>query len=168
MYKCKICGKDFELNEEGHYIARDTEKQTGAFAALVSHDNESKLYDTFDCPFCGCQNIIQERKRCESIRAAEYVEEDQAEDEEEKEEQTEAEEGKGCDSCRFESLEGAEYPCSNCSNNDEDLEELQWQPKENKFFRNCHNCKYLMLSHASEPCKSCSKCSNWEAENAEN
>ena len=132
MYKCKICGKDFELNKEGHYIARDTEKQTGAFAALVSHDDESKLYDTFDCPFCGCQNVIQERKRNKGEIITESSEEQ--EDEEEKEEQTENIEDKNkyCSNCRFESFDSTSFPCDNCSNNNVDLERLYWEAKDAK------------------------------------
>lgn len=60
MLKCKICGKEFEANLERHYISRDNGKS--GFSVLVS-DYEVKLYDTFDCPACGCQLIAQERKR---------------------------------------------------------------------------------------------------------
>lgn len=59
--KCKVCGEDFVLDSSKHYIARDIIK-TGVFANLVQHDEE-QLFDTFDCPACGCQNVIQERKR---------------------------------------------------------------------------------------------------------
>lgn len=58
--KCGVCGCEFPAVNERHYIARDSEK-TGVVVAL-SHD-EGKLYDAFDCPMCGCQVIIQERKR---------------------------------------------------------------------------------------------------------
>lgn len=57
---CGVCGKAFNLIVERHYIARDTGK-TG-ISEFVSHQ-EAKYYDAFDCPFCGCQVIVQERKR---------------------------------------------------------------------------------------------------------
>lgn len=60
MYKCKVCNKEFELQKKDHYIARDAGKS--GLAALTG-GNEETLYDTFDCPHCGCQNIMQEHKR---------------------------------------------------------------------------------------------------------
>lgn len=59
--KCKICGCEFNPIVEEHYISRD-EGNVGVFNVLVSKPEE-KLYDTFDCPECGCQVIVQERKR---------------------------------------------------------------------------------------------------------
>lgn len=59
--KCKVCGNEFNPIVERHYISRD-EGNTGVIDALVSKPEE-KLYDTFDCPECGCQVIAQERKR---------------------------------------------------------------------------------------------------------
>lgn len=61
MLKCKICGTEFPAVEERHYIARDNGK-TGLSTAFGSNDEE-KIYDSFDCPMCGCQIIAQERKR---------------------------------------------------------------------------------------------------------
>ena len=60
MYKCKVCNKEFELQRKDHYIARDSGK-TGLSALVGS--SEEELYDTFDCPHCGCQNVMQKRKR---------------------------------------------------------------------------------------------------------
>ena len=60
MLKCKVCGKEFEAVKENHYIAREGIK-TGALANLAS--NEEKIFDAFDCPYCGCQYIAGERKR---------------------------------------------------------------------------------------------------------
>lgn len=59
--KCKVCGNEFNPTVERHYISRD-EGNTGVIDVLVSKQEE-KLYDTFDCPECGCQVIAQERKR---------------------------------------------------------------------------------------------------------
>lgn len=61
MLKCKVCGKEFEANLERHYVARDIGK-TGLAAAFGNNDEEN-LYDAFDCPYCGCQFVVQGRKR---------------------------------------------------------------------------------------------------------
>lgn len=58
---CKVCERDFALIIEKHYIARDVMRIGGVTVAL-SGQTEAKIYDAFDCPHCGCQNIIQERK----------------------------------------------------------------------------------------------------------
>ena len=58
--KCKVCGKDFELVKELHYISRDDE--TSGVSNII-HKNEVSLYDTFDCTLCGCQNVMGVRKR---------------------------------------------------------------------------------------------------------
>lgn len=57
---CNVCGAEFPLGREDHYIVRD-EGTTGL--ALVVGGPEETLYDAFDCPLCGCQNVMQERKR---------------------------------------------------------------------------------------------------------
>lgn len=61
MLKCKVCGIEFPAIKERHYIARDNGK-TGLSSAFGSNDEE-KIYDSFDCPMCGCQVVAQERKR---------------------------------------------------------------------------------------------------------
>lgn len=58
MLKCKACGKEFEANLERHYVAKDN----GPVGICLS-GTEVNLYDAFDCPACGCQIIVQERKR---------------------------------------------------------------------------------------------------------
>lgn len=65
MLKCKICGTEFPAIKERHYIARDNGK-TGLSSAFGSNDEE-KIYDSFDCPMCGCQVVVQDRKRKYSI-----------------------------------------------------------------------------------------------------
>lgn len=60
MTTCKVCGRDFALIAEEHYVAEDPQK-IGAFLNLVNSDKDVK-YDAFDCPHCGCQNVMQERK----------------------------------------------------------------------------------------------------------
>ena len=59
--KCKVCDCEFIPQVKGHYIAR-TDGKTGVVAAFQSND-ETGLFDAFDCPQCGCQVIVQERKR---------------------------------------------------------------------------------------------------------
>ena len=61
MLKCKICGTEFPAIKERHYVVRDNGK-TGLSAAFSSNDEE-KIYDSFDCPMCGCQVVAQDRKR---------------------------------------------------------------------------------------------------------
>ena len=63
--KCKVCGTNFELKVDNHYITRDEVVIRSGISSIVGSNNEieSKLYDTFDCPVCGCQNVMQERKR---------------------------------------------------------------------------------------------------------
>lgn len=71
---CSICGADIQLTKETHYIARDNGK-TGLTSAFTQNDEE-QLYDAFDCPNCGCQLIIQPRKRvydlCEEEHETEH------------------------------------------------------------------------------------------------
>ncbi len=61
MLECKICSCKFNPVNKHHYIARDNSK-TGLAVAFGSIDEEI-LYDSFDCPMCGCQVIAKERKR---------------------------------------------------------------------------------------------------------
>lgn len=58
--KCKFCGCNFGPTPNLHYIARDN--MTTGVSTVIKND-EGNLYDAFDCPFCGCQVIAQERKR---------------------------------------------------------------------------------------------------------
>lgn len=60
MTKCVVCNKDFELIKENRYTSRG-EGRTGISA--IAGGIEETLYDTFDCPYCGCQNVMQRRKR---------------------------------------------------------------------------------------------------------
>lgn len=62
MIKCKICGTEFPPTKDKHYISRDN-GISGGFNQSISGKHEEKLYDCFDCPHCGCQVIVQERKR---------------------------------------------------------------------------------------------------------
>ena len=61
MLKCKICGYEFNAVKERHYISRNNGKV--GLATAFGSNLEDILYDTFDCPTCGCQITAQERKR---------------------------------------------------------------------------------------------------------
>ena len=60
MIKCKVCGCEFTPVIYNHYITRDS-GESGISTAFKHM--EVNLYDTFDCPTCGCQVVAQERKR---------------------------------------------------------------------------------------------------------
>lgn len=97
MLTCKICGRDFVIMAEEHYIAQDP-KAVGAVACLVSTD-VMREFDAFDCPHCGCQNITQERKPVFDGLEAEEEEEEEFED---------------CIKCYFNSKREDEEPCKDC------------------------------------------------------
>lgn len=54
--KCKVCGKRFRLEADKKYIYT---KHPQGFGVLVEED---KHYECFDCPRCGCQNIVNIRE----------------------------------------------------------------------------------------------------------
>lgn len=62
--KCNVCGEEFNPTLERHYIVRDCE----TYGLILGPKEEPILYDAFDCPKCGCQIIIGERKRPRIIK----------------------------------------------------------------------------------------------------
>ena len=58
--KCKVCECEFIPEKKEHYVSRDEVKI--GFSSLAG-GMEEKIYDTFDCPQCGCQNVVGGRKR---------------------------------------------------------------------------------------------------------
>ncbi|NBI10244.1 hypothetical protein D1641_09510 [Colidextribacter sp. OB.20] len=78
MLKCKICGLEFQAKSESHYISRDGGR-LGLFCSLQSNQEE-RIYDTFDCPACGCQCVAQERKR--NFSPISIIEDEEATEEE--------------------------------------------------------------------------------------
>lgn len=52
---CKICGKQFDLIKENKYIVQENN-------GLNSAVNGRKKFECFDCPTCGCQNIVNLRE----------------------------------------------------------------------------------------------------------
>jgi hypothetical protein len=72
--KCNVCACEFIPEKDEHYISRD-KIETGL--TKIVNSPEENLYDTFDCPQCGCQMVMQERKRvlCMSEKVKEEIEE---------------------------------------------------------------------------------------------
>lgn len=98
---CEVCGREFPLVASDHYIARDPSIK-GALIGLTGHD-EPKIYDAFDCPYCGSQSAMQERKYAVA---------------------TEIEFGEdhtlgetGCAICVHSDKDEREMPCKECSHN---------------------------------------------------
>lgn len=53
--KCKICNKKFELLKENRYMV------TNENLKEISKIGLSNVFEAFDCPYCGCQNIVGNR-----------------------------------------------------------------------------------------------------------
>ena len=77
---CVICGRDFPLIAEEHYVSREINQK--GIATVIS-GTESKLWDSFDCPHCGCQNRVQQRNRLSDIFGQDLPLDDDEEDEDE-------------------------------------------------------------------------------------
>lgn len=90
---CKICGLEYELKVGNHYISRDPGR-TGVISALAGGQEEA-LYDTFDCPHCGCQNVVQERKRFLDTSLLKAYDDDE-DDEDDNDESNDSEEPPSC------------------------------------------------------------------------
>lgn len=56
MKRCKVCGKILKLKKEYKYLINDTP------VGLNCLVEKSKIYECFDCPKCGCQNIVNVRE----------------------------------------------------------------------------------------------------------
>ena len=50
--KCKICGKRFKLLKKNRY---EVVKRPTGFDSLIERPT---YYNAFDCPHCGCQNVV--------------------------------------------------------------------------------------------------------------
>lgn len=57
--KCKVCGKRFKLQADKRY---DVVKKPDGLAKVLSGKG-TVFYECFDCPRCGCQNIVNTRER---------------------------------------------------------------------------------------------------------
>ena len=54
--KCKICGKRMKLDKEEKYEIYNVPQ------GLKCLTEKTVIYECFDCPKCGCQNIINIRE----------------------------------------------------------------------------------------------------------
>lgn len=52
MFKCKVCGKRFELQADRRY---EVLRQSNPVCWPT-------VYECFDCPKCGCQNMVNVRE----------------------------------------------------------------------------------------------------------
>ena len=57
--KCRVCGFEWTPTKEDHYIA---EAET-RFNTLFNADTKTVFYDAWDCPVCGAQFAVGDRKR---------------------------------------------------------------------------------------------------------
>lgn len=63
MRKCRVCGKRFELEKSNRY---EVVKNPEGLQVLTQ---SSTTFEAFDCPKCGCQNIVGVR---EVVKNEEY------------------------------------------------------------------------------------------------
>lgn len=78
MATCTVCGRNFPLIIEEHYISKEPGK-TGI--AAIAGGTAPMLWDSFDCPHCGCQNRVQQRNRLSDIFGQDLPLDDDEEDE---------------------------------------------------------------------------------------
>lgn len=57
--ECQCCGTAFIPTKELHYIAKNATPERHLLLVAA----ETKQYDAFDCPGCGCQIVVGERLR---------------------------------------------------------------------------------------------------------
>lgn len=69
MTTCKVCGRDFPLIAEEHYVSKEAGK---VGIAAIAGGLAPILWDSFDCPHCGCQNRLQQRNRLSDIMGQDY------------------------------------------------------------------------------------------------
>ena len=51
--ECKVCGAEFQADCRAHYLAKEEKGLGGALCG-------NKTHDAYDCPICGCQNLVGE------------------------------------------------------------------------------------------------------------
>ena len=79
-FTCRVCGRVFPLIAEKHYVAR-AGVGNGVLSSLAS--TEPELHDAFDCPHCGCQNLVGARLRVNAL-TPEQVDDEEEDEEEDK------------------------------------------------------------------------------------
>lgn len=55
---CKVCKRYFRLKKEDKY---DVEKVKSIMGRMALENQQ--VYECFDCPKCGCQNIVNIREK---------------------------------------------------------------------------------------------------------
>ena len=66
---CKVCKKYFNAKKENRYVVTKTP------VGLNILVEGSKVYECFDCPKCGCQNIVNVREENGKINENEIIKE---------------------------------------------------------------------------------------------
>ena len=61
MKRCKICGRFFRLKSENRYEVLDR-KLIPALESLIKKPIMFTVFEAFDCPWCGCQNVVGVRE----------------------------------------------------------------------------------------------------------
>ena len=61
MKRCKVCNAKLILTNDRRYVVM---KPTTAISKLLCE--QITAYECFDCPQCGCQNIVNVREGAES------------------------------------------------------------------------------------------------------
>lgn len=67
---CKICGCEFIPQKQDIYLSRQA-GESGIARTFSTH--EPTLYESMDCPICGCQTLLgirQQRNECQDELAA--------------------------------------------------------------------------------------------------
>lgn len=62
MRKCNACGRRFKLQKENKYLVKKIPTLAECFTDRVT------VFECFDCPKCGCQNIVNIREGIEEIK----------------------------------------------------------------------------------------------------
>lgn len=55
--KCKICEKEFELIATNKYKVKAA---SSVMTKAMFGNDKTTVYEAFDCPSCGCQNVVNE------------------------------------------------------------------------------------------------------------
>ena len=59
---CKVCGFEITPVSQMRYTAVENKGISSAFTG-------NRMFDAFDCPVCGCQNIVGERYEIEDPKS---------------------------------------------------------------------------------------------------
>lgn len=56
MKRCKVCNRFFKLKAENKYLV------VNAPVGLKVLTEKTTVFEAFDCPWCGCQNVVGVRE----------------------------------------------------------------------------------------------------------